>query len=257
VCRFALVVLATVASQRDERAAADRVNAVSQIAWDQYREAIVTLCNPIRLEKLRRCAKRIQDIHDETWQGFNRLVGDESPEAFHQLMTFAQTQGELWYDEYQTTTQQIGEFSDLRLQWFAAVRDWNTLDQYIRLQRLERGLPWFYRELDSLLQERMASDRHPMVPFFEIHGVWGLYDDARTMFGAIERVKTLSKFGDSLPAFDRLMEDTGLFPTARVDGYLYTIEEVAHRMGMLYAFVQQIDRSGWPIHAPENPPLAS
>ncbi|MGV0715900.1 hypothetical protein ABQE93_10885, partial [Mycolicibacterium sp. XJ662] len=153
---------------------------------------------------------------------------------------------------------QVGETSDLRLQWFAAVRDWNTLDQDVRLQRLERGLPWFHRELDSLLQEQMVADRNPMRPFFEMHdGDYGHEpgqpDD---MASALRRLGDLAQLGYSLDSFNRVREQSrAYFPTTRVEGYLMTTGWVAHQMGMLYAFVQQIDRSGWPANAPEDPPL--
>ena len=40
---FALIVLASLATQRDEKSASDRVEVVSQIAWNQFRDAITTL----------------------------------------------------------------------------------------------------------------------------------------------------------------------------------------------------------------------
>lgn len=257
---FALVVLASLASQRDQKAAVDRVKAISQIAWNQYRDAVVTLCSPERIEAVNSCAQRIQDIHDETWQGINRYGSELTPEEFQRLISFAQSQSRIWGEALGSLMQQIGETSDLRLQWLAAVRDWNTLDQYVRLQRLERGLAWFHRELDSLLQERMVSDRHPMRPFFEMHDgdyghELGQPDD---MVSAWRRVDNLAQLGYSQDTFNRVREQSSeYFPTARVEGYLMTTGRVAHQMGMLSAFVQQIDRSGWPANAPEDPPLVS
>jgi len=255
---FALVVLATLASQRDEKSAADRVNAVSQIAWDQFRDAITTLCSPQRIEALELGAGRVQTIHDETWHGFNTDIENQSAEEFQRTVAFAQQQSDAWGGAVQSLMVDVGAVSDLTLQWFAAVRDWNTLDQYVRLQRLERGLPWFHRELDALLQERMIADRHPMRPFFEMHD--GDYEPGRPddMASALRKVVTLSQVGYSQDTFNRVArESTAHFPTTRVNAYLTTVVDVAHYMGMLYAFVQQIDRSGWPAIAPENPPLAS
>ena len=257
---FALVVFATLASQRDEKSAADRVNAISQIAWDQYREAITALCSPQRVDAMTVCAQRIQDVHDETWHLFNTDIARQSPEEFELMVASADQQSHLWSQAIQNLMQQVGQFSDLRLQWFAAVRDWNTLDQYIRLQRLERGLHWFHRELDSLLQESMVSDRHPMRAFFEMHdGEYGhAPDEPDDMVSAWRRVDSLIHVGHSQDTFNRFArEASGHFPTTRVDGYLHDVGVVTHQMGMLYAFVQQIDRSGWPTNGPEDPPLAS
>ncbi|OFJ53517.1 hypothetical protein [Mycolicibacterium grossiae] len=257
---FALVVLATLASERDDKAAADRVNAVSQIAWNQFRDAITTLCGPQRIDAMRTCSERIQAVHDETWQGINRYGTELTPDEFQELIAFVQGQSSVWSDALQDMMRQVGEASDLRLQWLAAVRDWNTLDQYVRLQRLERGLPWFHRELDSLLQERMVSDKHPMRRFFEMHdGDYGHEPGQPDDMGsAWRRVNDLGQLGYSQDTFNQVRLQSGAhFPTTRVEGYLYTATDVGHHMGMLYAFVRQIDRSGWPAVAPEDPPLAS
>ncbi|MET4428621.1 hypothetical protein [Mycolicibacterium sp. 624] len=257
---FALVVLATLASQRDEKAAADRVDAVSQIAWNQFRDAISTLCSPERIEAIERGAGRVQSFHDETWHGFNVDIAKQSAEEFQNLVAFAERQSERWGGAIQSLMADVGTQSDLTLQWFAAVRDWNTLDQYVRLQRLERGLQWFHRELDALLQERMIADRHPMRRFFEMHDADygpqpGQLDNIASAVGAIASLKYR---GYDQETFDRVArESTAHFPTTRVHAYYQTVMDVAHGMGMLYAFVQQIDRSGWPAVAPENPPLAS
>ncbi|WP_134084644.1 hypothetical protein [Mycobacteroides salmoniphilum] len=257
---FALVVFATLASQRNDKAAADRVNAVSQIAWNQFREAITTLCSPERTEALRVGAERVQSVHDETWHGFNVDIAKQSAEEFQQMVAFAKRQSEVWGGAIQSVMADIGAQSDLTLQWLAAVRDWNTLDQYVRLQRLERGLPWFHRELDALLQERMIADRHPMRPAFEMHDDHYVRQPGQpdSMVTAMRTVAYLSSLGSSQEAFDRAArQSTAHFPTTRVNAYSQTVMDVAHRMGMLYAFVQQIDGSGWPVIAPENPRLAS
>lgn len=257
---FALVILATFTAQRDEKAATDRVNAVSQIAWNQFRDAVTTLCSGERIQALEDGAKRVQDIHDRTWHGFNVDIPNQSPEEFQQQVAFAQRQGDAWGEAIHSLISNVGITSDLTLEWYAAVRDWNTLDQYVRLQRLERGLPWFHRELDALLQERMLADRHPMRRFFEMHdGDYG-HDPGQPddMASAMSRVSSLGQMGYSKDTFLKVAyERLSHFPTTRVDGYLAAIADVGHHMGMLNAFVQQIDRSGWPAHAPENPPLAS
>ena len=65
----------------------------------------------------------------------------------------------------------VGASSDLGRSWSAVLRDWQTLDQFVRLQRLERGLKphWFDRNLDSQLQHWMEAKKHPMKPCFEKH----------------------------------------------------------------------------------------
>ncbi|MFB1298804.1 hypothetical protein ACAG24_025210 [Mycobacterium sp. pW049] len=256
---FALVVLATLASQRDDKAAADRVNAVSQIAWNQFREAITAFCKPERLEAVRANAGRIQFIHDETWQGLNVDVAKQSAEEFQRTVAFAAQQSSAWSEAFQSFLRDVGTISDLTLEWLAAVRDWNTLDQYIRLQRLERGLPWFHRELDTLLQQWMIADKHPMRPFFDVHdrqsGQIHRYGDAGDMYTAFENVGSLASLGYSQETFAQVMGYTNQYPVTRVNGYAAYAEVVLEQMGKLSALVQQIDRSGWPAIAPENPPL--
>jgi hypothetical protein len=248
----AVVVLATFTIQREEKAAADRVEAVSQIAWNQFRDAITDLCSRQRLEALRVCANRIQGIHDQTWHGFNTDIANQSAEEFQQTVAFAQQQSSAWSEGFQSFMRDVGTISDLTLKWVAAVRDWNTLDQYVRLQRLERGLPWFHRELDTLLQQRMIADKHPMRPFFDLHDGYGKGGD---MYTAFDRVSTLGSMGYSQETFVGVWQYTDQFPVTRVGGYVYTAESIAEQMGKLSAFVMQIDRNGWPAHAPEDPPL--
>ncbi|MCV7205156.1 hypothetical protein H7J71_24415 [Mycolicibacterium peregrinum] len=258
---FALVVLATLASQRDDKAAADRIEAVSQIAWNQFRDAITVLCSAERIEALRLGAGRVQRVHDETWHGFNVDIARQSAEEFQQTVAFAQQQSSDWSEAFQSVMTDVGTISDLTLEWLAAVRDWNTLDQYVRLQRLERGLPWFHRELDTLLQQWMIADRHPMRQFFDLHDQEGLhgnrYGNAQDMFTAFNRVRTLAEMGYSQDTFVRVWQYTDQFPVTRVEGYIATAEQIAEQMGKLSALVEQIDRNGWPAHAPEIPPLSA
>ena len=256
----AAVVLATFAIEREEKAAADRVDAVSQIAWNQFRDAISTLCSPERIEAIERGAGRVQNFHDETWHGFNVDIARMSAEEFRQLVAFGERQSEAWGNAIQSLMAEVGAQSDLTLQWFAAVRDWNTLDQYVRLQRLERGLPWFHRELDALLQERMMADRHPMRPFFDMHDDrYGWQpDQPDNIASALHAITSLKYRGSDQETFDRAAREIpSRFPTTRVHAYYQTVMDVAHQMGMLYAFVQQIDRSGWAAVAPHDPPLAA
>jgi hypothetical protein len=165
----ALVGLSTITTQREEKAASDRVQGLTQIAWIQYRKAVLDLCGEDRISALEDGAKRIQKNHDETISPIRHYYDVErTEEKAKKVLAFANQQIPVWGKAFDDLETAFGSSYGLALRWFAILRDWNTLDQFVRLQRLERGLPWFERELDSYLLTRMSEDEFPMADFFRV-----------------------------------------------------------------------------------------
>lgn len=255
---FALVVLATLASQRDDKNAVDRVNAVTQIAWNQFRDALSDLCDRQRIEAMQSGALRIQEIHNQAWHSLNH-GGTRSNHVFQREVELLKLKADAWGYAITSTLDAVGNATDLRLRWLAILRDWNTLDQYVRLQRLERGLPWFDRVIDAVLQQELTADQHPLRPFFEEHETLRSADRSgarsNTMYGAWQTAESLARLG-SQEAFDRLRsQHRDRFPTTRVDGYLQLVDQCAVRMGSLLYYLEVIDESGWPTE--NSSPVAS
>lgn len=245
----ALVVLSTITAQREETAATDRVHTLSRLAWEQFRDAIYEMFSESRIDALESIARTVQGFHDQTLKGFeNYEHGEKTTEDYTNLKAFIDHQIKTWQQPFVQMMHEIGTSQDLGMNWYAALRDWNTLDQYVRLQRLERGLEWFGRNLDSLLQQRMNPNVHPMQPFFDIHeGPTPKYPDwkGNSMWAAFNAlyhyldIETEEEFRAELSLWDRY------FPGTPVKGYAEAIGETALNMRQILYVVQEIDRSDW------------
>jgi hypothetical protein len=248
------VVLATFTIQREEKSASDRVQELSRIAWNQFREALLDLCEERRIVAMESGAARIQDLHNQAWHSLNHSP-TRPDEMFQEEIAALKVLASSWGEAMNSMLTSVGNSTDLSLRWLAILRDWNTLDQYVRLQRLERGLSWFDRAVDSVLHQYMAVDQNPLRWFFEMHEPESLppdreYRPKNTMHLAYTVVDTLKNFGYSQDTFDRVRWQTAsLFPTTRVEGYLQTVQQAAGRMRQLRYYVEVIEDSGWPTSA--------
>jgi hypothetical protein len=246
----ALVVLSTVTRQSEDKAASDRVQNLTRVAWNQFRDAVEDLCSENRTTTMESIAKTIKAYHDQTFKGFeNYESSNKTTQDYAGLQAFIKQQIRQWQDPFAQMMRGVGTSQDLGMVWYAILRDWNTLDQYVRLQRLERDLkpPWFDRILDSQLQERMKPDAHPMNPLFEKHeGPRAEYNDWRqySMWAAFN---SLYQFVD-LPHdhyAERKVLCTSYFPNNPVEGYLEAVEKASLNMRQLLIAVEQIDQGDW------------
>ena len=167
----ALVVLSTVTRQSEDKAASDRVENLTRIAWNQFRDAVYDLCSEQRCNEIGEKAQHLRALHNQTFTGFKnyRTDPDRSEESYTHMLDFIEWQINLWNTAFEDITIHMGHSISLQMKWFAILRDWNTLDQYVRLQRLERGMGWFDRDHDSVLQQAMHPDKHPLREFLLIH----------------------------------------------------------------------------------------
>jgi hypothetical protein len=219
--------------------------------WTQFREAISDLCSEQRANAMTTGANRILDIHNATWKGLNHS-GNRPDEEFKKDIAFVKAQASAWSEATADTLASVGNTTDLRLRWLAILRDWNTLDQYIRLQRLERGLPWFDRQIDSMLQGYLTIDQHPLRSFFAMHEGPSWSPDmprdvyTNNMYGA-QAVVESQHLGSSQEAFDKMRtRNPERFPTTRVNGYPQEVEKSTKRMSDLRYYVEEIQKNGWP-----------
>lgn len=245
----ALVVLSTVTTQREDTAATDRVHTLTRIAWKQFRDAVYDLFGEKRIDSLESIGKSMQARHDQALKGFeNYQQGEKSTEDYRNIVAFIEYQIKSWQKPFSELSQEVGNSLALGMNWYAVLRDWNTLDQYVRLQRLERGLEWFDRRLDSLLQLTMNANVHPMQPFFDIHeGPTPKYPDwkGNSMLAAFyalyhyQDIETEEEFRAELSLWGRY------FPGTPVKDYTVAIGQAAMNMRQILAVVQEIDRSDW------------
>ncbi|OBF25452.1 hypothetical protein A5725_00010 [Mycobacterium kubicae] len=247
----ALVGLSTITGLREEKAASDRVQELTRLAWKQFRDGVNDFCSESRIDTMQSIAQSVQKHHDETFECFEnyRNLAGKPTQDYQNLQTSIKNQIKPWQEPFAQMMRAVGTRQDLGMNWYAVLRDWNTVDQYVRLQRLERGLPWFNRITDSLLQQRMNPETHPMQPFFDKHeGPSSETNETRphSMWGAF---KSLYRFVD-VPeeAFDKQMAlNSGYFPDRPVDGYGEAIYKTAMNMRQIRMAVERIDRDDWLI----------
>lgn len=247
----ALVGLSTITGQREEKAATDRVQDLTWLAWTQFRDALSDFCSEKRIEAMQSIARNVQKYHDQTFKRFEeyRALPVKSIHDYQSLQTFVKHQIKPWQEPFAQMMRAVGTSQDLSMSWYAVIRDWNTLDQYVRLQRLERGLPWFERSTDSLLQQRLNPNTHPMQEFFDKHeGPSSETNEWRptSMWGAFN---SLYRFID-IPQeeFDNQRASfTIYFPNRPIGGYGEAIYKTGMRMRQLRTAVDHIDRDDWLI----------
>lgn len=244
---FALIVLATFTVEREEKASSDRVQAITLIAWDQFRTAICDLCSQERIDAMESIAKIIQAYHDQMLEAFETYQHNAEKTGVDCtiLQSFLRDQIRGWREQFAQMMRAVGTSRDLGMSWYGVLRDWNTLDQYVRLQRLERGLPWFEINSDSLLQQRMNPETHPMNPLFIKHeGTGGSSLRPESMWHAFNSLYDFINL-DADQFAERTVLSSGYFPNAPVIGYLEAVRVAADNMYTLRVTVEEIDRSDW------------
>jgi hypothetical protein len=243
----AAVVLTTFTIQREDRAATDRVRSLTKAAWKQFRDAVEDLCGESRVKAMKTIAQQVQEHHDEVRKGFKTYEESEkTPDDFEKLKKFFTSQIKPWQEPFAQMMRAVGLEQSLTMSWHALLRDWNTLDQYVRMQRLERGLPWFDRDFDSLLQHRMNPAKHPMQPIFGMHEGPDLEYQwrAERMWDAFKSLYYFVDMNQENFSFITLAS-ANYFPSSPVNGYMDAIEAAAKNMQELSSTVQAIADTDW------------
>ncbi len=244
----ATVILATFTIQREDRAALEKVNGLTDLAWKQYRDAVHEYCSEDQIETLQKRAKKVQKIHDEIFKAMQsyrtkpaRTAGD-----YQKVKEYLLSQVDRWADALTDLSHRVGLETILRLRWYAIRTDWNTLDQYVRLQRLDRELSWFDRTVDSYLQLRMSSEEHPFTEFMQIHegphrGLMG-----SSMNSAIDDLQGAEKLNNE--EFDVLYvhKHEERFPHIVVLDYSESLEKLVRSLRGLREAVEKVESAKWP-----------
>jgi hypothetical protein len=271
---FALIVLSTFTVQREERAALDRVNKLSALAWDKFTDSVDDLCSRERIfTGLGTQADSAKSMHDQIFEEYQRYIALAHEYLPHESRYRGATDDEI--TEFQQYLRKnhlafrqsvhsvgltIGSGYDLQLRWSIIRTNWNTLNQYVRLQRLERNLDWFEDKLDAELVNQLSHNEHPLTEFVRLHDrmhpVW-----SGSMWGAVEMVKEdryrpkdelASKLlagytgGGSAPVGTKYMSEFGY---AKVDGYDKAAFAGQQSLRQLNYTISRIEKSGWPQSA--------
>jgi hypothetical protein len=251
----ALVILATFTVEREEFSALKRVNRLSRLAWRDFRKAVYEFCSDDRLDLLD--GQQLKDIKELTETFRNRLgmypvrrraqiPTDEDRSRLEADLRPKIDEWEILLTEVQA---HVPKSDALALEWSDILSKWQILDQYVRLQRLERHLRWFADALNAGLRQHMSSNTDPMSEFSSAtEPVAEEVSSAlsqKCIDGALQSAKTYMQLGtDDLSnaigatAFDYPHGDVGL--------YWPTITRAVESMRSLRELVEQVDAAGWP-----------
>lgn len=244
---FALVVFAALTREREDKAASRRVQMLSKFAWNRFRDSVEDLCGEHRTEAMLSIANEVKAQHDEVRKGFEEYAqSSRTEEDYRKLQKYVASRIKPWQEPFAQMMRTVGLNHDLRMSWYGVLRDWNTLDQYVRIQRLERGLPWFARSQDSLLQQWMDPEAHPMQQIFSHHeGSKPEYQwRVETMWAALNSLYDYADLNQEQYDFITLI-NSKYFPSIPLDTYMEAVETAAKNMRQLCLTVHGIDRDDW------------
>jgi hypothetical protein len=261
----AAVILASFTVEREERTTLDRVNRISTLAWNQYRDSIYLFCNAGRIDALERSAQHVQKAHDETLallrnfrqpNSGTRLQPPTEAECI-ELVNYSRNQVSLWQNALIEINAHIPPSGALQSEWYAILTNWSTLDEYVRLQRLERGLRWFDNNINSYLTYRMSVQGHPLIEFSNAHDerqgneIWKHENAHWSMAAMFESLRGLieSRKEEFLQRVLSPTPNDGFPWWGIIPKYALVAETAAKSLRGLRDSVKMVDAANWPASA--------
>lgn len=198
----ALVGLSTITGEREEKAADDRVDTLSRLAWERFCSSVHEFCNDARYQALTVDVQSMREAQTVAYEAISdyihKLRAKELHQKFNDTLYFEHdTKRRLQHDEFMrygtplrrldnsadelyavmrashgpfalatdAVSKNLGRDQALEVEWSIVRRNWETLDQYVRIQRLERGMDWFSPRVDATLRNLMAGHVSPISEF--------------------------------------------------------------------------------------------
>ncbi|OCB25686.1 hypothetical protein A5674_20775 [Mycobacterium malmoense] len=250
----ALVVLAAFTVQREEKALLDRVNRLSQLAWYSFLEAVTSFATDERLIAVQNDAKDVEKLYDWSYEILADYIAEvRQPEGgkvnVNDKLDAIGKLAPQFRNASRDLLAKVKDSGTVELEWSKVVGTWDTLNQYVRLQRLEQGLKWFDAESDARLRMWMARSKNPLQEFTDIHGY--LHDAEGlqlTMQDAAEEAYIYAGLPDS--EFRGLLS-MGMvrFGTKRVSNYSRAYKEATNFLISLQGAVSMVEAANWPESA--------
>lgn len=182
---FAVTILAAFTIERENKAELRNVNTLTALAWKRYRDSVLMLCNDQRIDTLNSLPPRTREIYEQVHGCFARY---HSCGAARFRESMPNPQWRTTEDEYDRLKEcleplkpefqrvAIAEYEasglsdkDLQAAWASILANWNTLEQYIKLRRLELHLGWINDDLYGPLSALMTRNGNPIRRFTELH----------------------------------------------------------------------------------------
>jgi hypothetical protein len=254
----ALVVLATFTNERERNSTLERVNDMSDLAWKNLLTAFRNFCTAERLAAVSTGADEVNSEHNKAFNALYTLgyiiwqapdfesIGRTTTEVYREI----QERAEHFRLAVDPVTAALGESESIEIQWAALVGAWQTLDQFIRLQRLEQRLDWFFPEepsIDAEIKKWLAQSPNKLTEFADLHGYSANTPfSASTMVNAANTVRIYSDNGEE-ELRRRLMErNDKYFGYASVVHYITRAHAARSLLQRLDECITRIQKADWP-----------
>ncbi len=180
---FAVIILATFTAQREATAQLRSINSMTAFAWQRFTDSVSSLCTDQRIEALETLPPKARDIHNDIYHCLRDYHQKGAARSEYPEWNWLTTEEEhdtlkkclepLIPRFQQVAFNDLGDcgLSDqqLRVAWASVSANWSTLEQYVRLRRLELSLEWLDDELYGILGALMARSGNPIMDFTELH----------------------------------------------------------------------------------------
>lgn len=195
----ALVGLSTITGEREEKAADDRVDALSKLAWDNFSVSVTEFCNNARYRALTSDLHVMREAQISAYEAISNYIhllrAKELDRKFTDTLRFERhTKESLKFEEFKrygtelkrpkraadelyaemsaahgpfvaavrAVSNALGSDQSLEIEWSIVRGNWDTLRDYVRIQRLERGMGWFNPRVDAALRNYMSRQGNPI-----------------------------------------------------------------------------------------------
>ncbi|MHA7649399.1 hypothetical protein ACX9NE_05230, partial [Mycobacterium sp. ML4] len=249
----ALVLLASFTIDREDRTALDRVNRLTKLAWNEFRDSVNVLCNESRIYGVYSDAIDAYNNFREVIRTFDRYrQSGNTQDDFNVFNSELRSQLPNWQEHLAVVNAKVKSRAEIQLEWSAILASWSTLDQYVRLQRLERNLQWFDRNTHADIRNRLSDTANPVEKFSLLHDEHAgtAYDNVSEAFKRARVWADLNKH-DLDKQF--LMAGSGgvgfpWYDTSRYATEAYSAQTALR--GLLDA-VNKVEQTNWPQCATE------
>jgi hypothetical protein len=250
----AAVILAHFTTEREERAALERVNRLSQLAWYTFRDAVHAFDPELRLDAVQNDAPIVEKAHDRAYKVVNDYIEfmgpwvDRAPEVLEDKIQAIRLAAREFDDVVRRLMLKVKDSGTIEMEWSTIVGAWNTLDQYVRLQRLERDLAWFDSRVDAKFRLWMSREKNLLQEFTDIHGSIA-ENYPHTMTGAAGAMNHYANCNEA--ELQSLLGPThgGTFGYFRVDNYNTAHRNATSFLIDLLGAIAQVEVANWPESA--------
>jgi hypothetical protein len=251
----ALVVLATFTVEREENTALERVNRLSRLAWYTFRDTVYAFCTEERIDALQKRAPDVEKAHDEAFKAVQDYVAyirrpvDQSPEALGARINAIKVAADPFATLANGVMIRVKDSGTIETEWAAVVGAWNTLDQYVRLQRLERDLAWFDPQLDAGIRKWMSRTKNPLQEFTDVHGFAPeRKHSADTMVDAANATRWYASYSED-ELLKLLRHSSSVFGYSQVRDYNARTRAASYFLSGLLGTVNAVEFANWPESA--------